>query len=70
MSYDMTVSENMKSATITISSTYNLDFPVDVAEEQSKNICGSVSYKQQFTFDLTGDKPIITNYATSQHLEP
>lgn len=67
--YRLEVSEDKKSATVTIESDYNLKFTIDDAAADGRNICGNVKYSEQFKFDLTGDKLKMTSHLTSQHIE-
>ena len=66
--YRLEVSEDKKSATVTLKSTYNLVFNVEDASWDGKNLCGGVKYCEQFKFDLTGETLKMTSHLTSQQL--
>ena len=67
--YRLEVSEDKKSATVTLESSYNLMFNVEDASYDGKNLCGGVKYCEQFKFDLTGETLKMTSHQTSQQLE-
>ena len=68
--YKLEVSEDKKTATITMSGNYDLMFCVEGADYESYNTCGNVQYSSQFKFDLSGDEIKMTSCYTSQHIEP
>ena len=70
LSYRLELSEDKKTATITMEGTYDLKFaPVD-AYMAGFNTCGSVKYSSQFKFDLSGNELNMISSNTSQHIEP
>lgn len=68
--YKLEVSEDKKTATITMSANYDLMFCVEGAGYEGYNTCGNVQYSSQFKFDLSGDELKMTSCQTSQHIEP
>jgi hypothetical protein len=68
--YKLEVSEDKKTATITMSANYDLKFCVEGAGYESYNTCGNVQYASQFKFDISGDELKMISCYTSQHIEP
>lgn len=68
--YQLEVSKDKKTATITMSANYDLKFCVEGAGYESYNTCGNVQYSTRFEFDLSGDELKMTSCHTSQHIEP
>lgn len=68
--YKLELSEDKKTATITMSANYDLMFCVNGASFESYNTCGNVQYSSQFKFDLSGDELKMISCHTSQHIEP
>lgn len=68
--YKLEVSEDKKTATITMSGNYDLMFCVDGAYYESYNTCGNVKYSEQFKFDLSGEQLKMISHMTSQHIDP
>ena len=68
--YKLEVSEDKKTATITMSANYDLKFCVEGAGYEGYNTCGNVQYSSQFKFDISGDELKMVSCHTSQHIEP
>ena len=68
--YRLEVSDDKKSATITMEANYDLMFRIEDAGYDGYNACGNVKYSDQFKFDLSGDELRMTSHFTSQHIEP
>jgi len=68
--YKLEVSEDKKTATITMSANYDLKFCVEGAGYEGYNTCGNVQYSTQFKFDFSGDELKMTSCHTSQHIDP
>lgn len=68
--YKLEVSEDKKTATITMSANYDLKFCVEGAGYDGYNTCGNVQYSSQFKFDISGDELKMVSCHTSQHIEP
>ena len=64
------MSDDKKSATVTVESNYELKFCVEGAGYATYNVCGGVKYSEQFKFDLSGDELKMTSHLTSQQIEP
>ena len=68
--YRLEVSDDKKSATITMEVNYDLRFRVEDVGYDGYNTCGNVKYSEQFKFDLSGDELKMTSHLTSQKIEP
>lgn len=68
--YKLEVSEDKKTATITMEVNYDLKFCVEGAGYEGYNTCGNVQYASQFKFDLSGDEIKMISCHASQHIEP
>ena len=68
--YRLEVSDDKKSATITMEANYDLMFRIEDARYDGYNVCGNVKYSEQFKFDLSGDELKITSHLVSQEIEP
>jgi len=68
--YKLEVSDDKKTATITMSANYDLMFCVNGASFESYNTCGNVKYSEQFKFDLSGEQLKMISHMTSQHIDP
>ena len=68
--YRLEVSDDKKSATITMEVNYDLRFRVEDVGYDGYNACGNVKYSEQFKFDLSGDELKMTSHLTSQKIEP
>ena len=68
--YRLEVSDDKKSATITMEVNYDLMFRIEDACYDGYNACGNVKYSEQFKFDLSGDELKMTSHLTSQKIEP
>ena len=68
--YRLEVSDDKKSATVTMEANYDLMFRIEDATYDGYNACGNVKYSDQFKFDLSGDELKMTSHFTSQHIEP
>ncbi len=68
--YRLEVSDDKKSATITMEANYDLMFRIEDAAYDGYNACGNVKYSEQFKFDLSGDELKMTSHLTSQKIEP
>jgi hypothetical protein len=68
--YRLEMSDDKKTATITMESDYDLMFRIEDAGYDGYNACGNVKYSEQFKFDLSGDELKMTSHMTSQHIEP
>ena len=67
--YRLEMSDDKKSATITMEASYDLMFRIEDATYDSYNACGNVKYSEQFKFDLSGDELKMTSHFTSQKIE-
>ncbi len=68
--YRLEMSEDKKSATITMEANYDLMFLIEDVGHDGHNVCGNVKYSEQFKFDLSGDEAKMTSHFVSQHIEP
>ena len=68
--YRFEISDDKKTATITMESSFNLKFCLENASYDGNNICGKVNFSEQFKFDLSGDQLKMTSHYTSQNIEP
>lgn len=64
--YDLTISEDGKTATLVISVKFDL---ATGAGKQVNSAYGSVSYKGRYTIDISGAKPIVTNTQIAQSFD-
>ncbi len=67
--YRLEMSDDKKSATITMEASYDLLFRIEDATYDGYNACGNVKYSEQFKFDLSGDELKMTSHLTSQKIE-
>lgn len=68
--YTLEVSDDGKSAKITSESKSLLTFGFPESLNGMNYPVGSFSWKQEFFFDLSGDKPVMTDARIIQELEP